>query len=120
MVGQFGLCWCAPSRRSPSGQFLDRLGRRGDTTDDSADILFLAFLQEALVSSCGMGRDVHSLMLSSISSADHSVAHPSRCPGGWSFLHVKASEDLPQACMPDSVKRLLAVYEVVEQIALVL
>ena len=37
-----------------------------------------------------------------------------------SFLYVEASVDLAQACMPDSVKRLLEVYEVVEQIALVL
>ena len=38
----------------------------------------------------------------------------------YSFLHVEASEDLPQACMPHSVKRLPEVYEVVEQIDLVL
>ena len=37
-----------------------------------------------------------------------------------SFLCVEVSVDLPQACMTDSVKRLLEVYEVVEQIALVL
>ena len=37
-----------------------------------------------------------------------------------SFLYVEASEDLPQACMPYSVKRLLEVDEVVEHIALVL
>ena len=34
-------------------QSLDRLGRRGDMTDDSAGILFQSFLQEALVSSSG-------------------------------------------------------------------
>ena len=34
-------------------------------TDDAADILFQSFLQEALVSSSGTDRDVHSLMLSS-------------------------------------------------------
>ena len=38
----------------------------------------------------------------------------------YSFIYVVASEDLPQACMPDSVKRLLEVYEVGEQITLVL
>ena len=32
--------------------------------DDSAEILFQSFLQEALVSSSGMGRVVRSLMLS--------------------------------------------------------
>ena len=37
-----------------------------------------------------------------------------------SFLYVEASEDLPQAYMPDSVKCLLKVFEVVEQIVLVL
>ena len=42
------------------------------------------FLQEALVDSSGMGRDVRSLMLSiHISSADHSVAQTLRCPEGW-------------------------------------
>ena len=32
--------------------------------DDSAEILFQSFQQEALMGSSGMGRDVHSLMLS--------------------------------------------------------
>ena len=45
-------------------QSLDRLGRRGDLRDDSAEILYQSFVQEALVSSSGMGRDVHSLVLS--------------------------------------------------------
>ena len=36
----------------------------GDMRDNSAEILFQSFLQEALVSSSGMGRNVHSLMLS--------------------------------------------------------
>ena len=35
-------------------------------------------------------------------------------------MHAGAFEDLPQAYMPDSVTRLFEVYEVVEQIALVL
>ena len=37
-----------------------------------------------------------------------------------SFIYVEASYDVPQACVPDSDKRLLEVHEVVEQIALVL
>ena len=37
-----------------------------------------------------------------------------------SFLYVETSEDLSQACVPKSFKCLLEVYEVVEQIALVL
>ena len=50
---------------SSSVQFLDRFGRRGDMRHDSAaEILFQSFLQEALVSSSNMGRDVHSLILS--------------------------------------------------------
>ena len=35
-------------RKFGSVQSLDRLGRRGDTGDDSAEILFQSFLQEAL------------------------------------------------------------------------
>ena len=44
-----------------SFQTLDRLGRNGDMRDDSAEILFQSFLQEALVSSSSMGRNVLSL-----------------------------------------------------------
>ena len=47
-----------------SFQSLDESGRRGDMTDDSAEILFQSFLQEAIVSSSGVGRDFHSWMLS--------------------------------------------------------
>ena len=47
-----------------SVQSLYRLGHRGDMKDDLAEILFQYFLKEALVSSYGMGRDVHFLMLS--------------------------------------------------------
>ena len=36
------------------------------------------------------------------------------------FLYVEVPEDLPQVCMTDSVTRLLEVYEVVEQTALML
>ena len=37
------------------------------------------------------------------------------CLNGLNFFSVEASEDVPQACIPDSVKRLLEVYKVVEQ-----
>ena len=53
-----------------SVQSLDRLGRQdggevgGNMTDYSAEILFQSFLQEAIVSSSYMGRDVHSLIFS--------------------------------------------------------
>ena len=42
--------------------------------DDSAEILIQSFLQEALVSSSGMGRDVHSLVLSIL----HFLCRPRR------------------------------------------
>ena len=44
---------------------LERLGRRGNMRDDSAEILFKSLLQEAIESSSGKGRDLHSLMLPS-------------------------------------------------------
>ena len=47
-----------------SVQSLDRLSRRGNMTDDSAETLFKRFLQEAILRSSGKDRDVHSLMLS--------------------------------------------------------
>ena len=56
---------CVPSDlHFTSFQSLDRLGHRGDMGHDSAEILFRSFLQEAIVSDSGMGKDVHSLMLS--------------------------------------------------------
>lgn len=47
-----------------SFQSLDRLGCRGDMRDNSAEILFQSFLREAMVSSSGVDRDLHSLTLS--------------------------------------------------------
>ena len=47
-----------------SVQSFDQLGRRRDLRDNSAEILFQSFLQEAAVSSSGMSRNVHSLILS--------------------------------------------------------
>ena len=47
-----------------SVQCLDRLGYREDMRDNSVEIFFHYFLQEAPVSSSGMGKDVRSLMLS--------------------------------------------------------
>ena len=56
----------------------------GNTADDSAEILFHSFLQEAFVSSSCMGRDVRSLMLS----IQHFLCWqrrrpPLKCPEGW-------------------------------------
>ena len=39
--------------------FLGRYNRRGNIRDDSAEILFQSFLQEAIVGSSGMGKDVY-------------------------------------------------------------
>ena len=76
--------------------FLDQLSCQRDMGDNSAEILFLTFLQEALVSSSGMGRDVHSLMLSiQHSSADHGVVHPPRCLEGWFW---RGCCDIPEPC----------------------
>ena len=47
-----------------SVQSLDQLGRGRDKRADSAEFLFQSFLQEAYVSTSGVSRDVHSLMLS--------------------------------------------------------
>ena len=59
-----------------SPQSLDRLGRRRDKRDDSVEIFFQSFLQEAPVSNSDMGRDVHSLMLS----IEHFLCRPRRGP----------------------------------------
>ena len=47
-----------------SVQSLIRLVRRGDMTDDSAEILIQPFLQEVIVSTSGMGREVRYWTLS--------------------------------------------------------
>ena len=49
---------------------------RGNMRDDSEEILFQSFLLEAIVSSSGMGRNVHSLMLS----IKHFLCWPQSCP----------------------------------------
>ena len=78
-IGEF---YCTPAPCCPgsvqfsSVQSLYRMGRRGDMRDNSAEILFQIFLQEALVGSSGMGRDVHSLMLS----IQHFICWPQRRP----------------------------------------
>ena len=46
-----------------SVQSRDRPGCQGDMRDDSAQILFQSFLQDALESCSGMDRDVHSLII---------------------------------------------------------
>ena len=68
------LVWCRVWHREANTAVLfssvqfssvpDWLGHRGEMKDDSAEILFQSFLQEAVVSSSDMGSDVHSLILS--------------------------------------------------------
>ena len=61
------LCCCrafSSRLQFSSFQSLDQLGHQGDMRVNSAEILFQSFLQETLVSSSGVGRDVPSLMLS--------------------------------------------------------
>ena len=50
--------------RSVQFSALIRLGHQGHMRNDSAEILLQSFLQEAHLSSSGIGRNVHSLMLS--------------------------------------------------------
>ena len=59
-----------------SVQSNDQLGPRGDMRADSVKILIQYFLQNAFVSSSGMGRDVHSLLLS----IQHFLCQPPYCP----------------------------------------
>ena len=66
--------------------------------DDSAEIIFQYFLQEALVSSSGMGRDVHSLMLSfQHFLCQPRIARPTWCPEGWLGEAVVVC-DMPEPC----------------------
>ena len=59
---------------------------RGDRRDNSAEILFESFLQKAIENSSGMGRDVHSLMLSIQHFLSWLWHHPSsKVPWGMVF-----------------------------------
>ena len=67
--------------------------------DDSAEVLFQSFLQEALVSGSGMGRDVHSLTLS----IQHFLCRPWRRPtldGALKdgFGEAVVACDMPEPC----------------------
>ena len=59
-----------------SSQSLDRSGLQGESRNESEEILFQSFLREVLVSCSGMGREVHSLMLS----IKHFLCRPRRRP----------------------------------------
>ena len=66
--------------------------------DDSAKIV-KGFVQETLVSSSGMDTGISTLLRcpSSISSADHGVAHPASCPERWFWRGCRAC-DVPEPC----------------------
>ena len=50
------------------------------------------------MSSSGMGRDVHSMFLCSIFSANHGIAHPLRCLEECFFLVAVVVCDMPELC----------------------
>ena len=82
-----------------SVQSVDRSGRRGHMTDDSAEMFFQCFLQEAIVSSSGIGWDAHSLMLS----IKHSLRRPRRRPPSNvpledGFGEAVVASDMPEPC----------------------
>ena len=96
-----------------SVQSLEQMGRRGDIRDDSAEILFQSFLRETFVSSSGIGRSVHSLMLS----IQHFLCRPRRrspskvprrmfcggCHGVWHArtMQIFLSSQLPEEVLVD-------------------
>ena len=94
-----------------SVQSPDQSGRWGDKRDNSAEIVFQSFLQKALVSSSGMSKDVHSLMLSIQHFLCWPLCHPSSrvpsrmvlerlswhvtCPNHASFISWQLPEEVP-------------------------
>ena len=83
--------------QSSSVQSLDRLGHWGDMRDNLAEILFKPFLQEALVCSSGMSRDVHSLMMS----IQHFLCKPWHHPPSkvpWRIGEAGMACDMPAPC----------------------
>ena len=69
----------------------------GGMMDDSAEILFQSFLQEALVSSSGMGKDVHFLMLS----IQHFLCRPRHRPPPQGALKDCLGEAVVASTMPE-------------------
>ena len=70
----------------------------GDMKDDSVEILFQSFLQEGLLSSSGMGRDVHSGMGWNVHSLMLSIQH---------FLWMDTPKSTLQGALNDVLERLL-------------
>ena len=71
------------SVQSISVQSRDRLGRRGDMTDGSAEIFFQSLYGAATVISSDMCRDVHSLTLSSLYFSLLTTARPTLKGDAW-------------------------------------
>ena len=67
--------------------------------DNSAEMLFQSFLQEAILSSSGMGRDVNSLMLS----IQHFLCQPQHRQGA---LEDEIGEAVVVCCVPKPCKFL--------------
>ena len=103
---------CSTHSIISSAQFLDQKGRQGDMRNDSADILFQYFLQEALVSSSRrgwVGMSTFWCCPSSIFSANHGIACCPQCPEGW-FLrschgiwHSQTVQDSVSWQLPEEV-----------------
>ena len=70
----------------------------GNMTDDSAEILSQSLLQETLVSSTGMARNVHSVL----SSNQHFLSRPRRRPPSG-FGEPVGACDMPEPCKLPSI-----------------
>ena len=82
------------------------MGRRKNTRDLSAEILFQSLVREANVSSSGLDKDVHSLTLS----FQHLLCQPRRCPHSkvpWKIVLERLSWRM--ACLNHESFRLLPV-----------
>ena len=89
-----------PKVQFNSVQILDRLGRRRDMTNDSAESLFKSFLREAVVGHSGMGRDVHSLTLLIQRFLCTPPSPPSQHYGALKdgFGEAVVARDIPEPC----------------------
>ena len=103
----FDLIW--PSRLFSAVQTFHLLGNRwgggggGDLMDKSEEILFQSSLREAFVNKLSWARTSTLTLSINISSADHGVAHPPRCPEG--FREAVVVHDMREPCVfpsPDS------------------
>ena len=86
-----------------SAQSLDRLGRRKDFREESAEILFLSFLWEAILSSSGMDGDVHSLKLCI------QPPPPTPTPSGWPLSVEKNQNSVTETWLETKLMQIIAV-----------